>query len=79
MAIIVGAVAAFVSSAVWYTLFANPMASLSNTGSTESGTPIWRMLFVIAQSLVIAYMVAYLVSRLGVSGLAGAAGFGGLV
>jgi len=79
LAIMIAAVAAFVSSAAWYTLFANPMANLSNTGSTEAGTSIWTMLFVIAQSLVIAFMVAYFVSRLGVTGLAGAAGFGALM
>jgi hypothetical protein len=31
-------VAAFVASAVWYTLFANPMANLSNMGSAEAIT-----------------------------------------
>jgi Protein of unknown function (DUF1761) len=71
--------AAFVASAVWYTLFANRMANLSNTGSAESGTSIWTMLFVIAQSLVVAFMVAYVVSRLGITTFAGAAGFGALV
>jgi hypothetical protein len=36
LAVVVAAVvAAFVASAVWYTLFANPMANLSNTGSAE--------------------------------------------
>jgi hypothetical protein len=79
LAVSVAAVAAFVASAVWYTLFANSMANLSNTGSAESGTSIWTMLFVIAQSFVVAFMVAYFVSRLGVTGLAGAAGFGALV
>jgi Protein of unknown function (DUF1761) len=79
LAVVVAAVVAFVASAVWYTLFANPMANLSNTGSAESGTSIWTMLFVIAQSLVVALMVAYFVSRLGISTFAGAAGFGALV
>jgi hypothetical protein len=80
VAIVVATVAAFVASAVWYTLFANPMANLSSTGPAESGTStIWTMLFVIAQSLVVALMVAYFVSRLGITTIAGAAGFGTLV
>jgi hypothetical protein len=79
LAAVVTAVAAFVASAVWYTLFANPMVNLSNTGPAESGTPIWTMLFVIAQSLVVALMVTYFVSRLGITIFAGAAGLGTLV
>ena len=79
LAVSVAAVAAFVASAVWYTLFANSMANLSNTGSAESGTSIWTMLFVIAQSFVVACMVAYFVSRLGVTGLVGAVSLGALV
>jgi hypothetical protein len=79
LAIVVAAVAAFVTSAVWYTLFANPMANLSKAGPAESGTLIGTMLFVIAQSLLVAFMVAYFVSRLGISGFAGAAGLGALL
>ncbi|CAA9531105.1 MAG: hypothetical protein AVDCRST_MAG05-4436 [uncultured Rubrobacteraceae bacterium] len=37
------------------------------------------MLFVVAQSLVVAFLVAYFASRLGISGLAGVAGLGALV
>jgi hypothetical protein len=37
------------------------------------------MLFVIAQSFVVALMIAYLVSRLGVASLAGAVGLGALL
>jgi hypothetical protein len=55
------------------------MVNLSNTGPAESGTPIWTMLFVIAQSLVVALMVTYFVSRLGITIFAGAAGLGTLV
>jgi Protein of unknown function (DUF1761) len=79
LAVVVAAVAAFVASAVWYTLFANAMVILSNTSSAESGTSIWTMLFVIAQSLVVAFMVAYFVSHLGITTFAGAAGIGALV
>jgi predicted Co/Zn/Cd cation transporter (cation efflux family) len=63
LAIIVAAVAAFVASAVWYTAFANPMANLSNAASAESGTSVWTMLFVIAQSLVVAFMITHFASH----------------
>jgi predicted Co/Zn/Cd cation transporter (cation efflux family) len=77
LAIVVAAVAAFVASAVWYTAFANPMANLSD--SAESGTPVWTMLFVIAQSLVVAFMIAYVASHLGIASLSGAVGLGALL
>ena len=37
------------------------------------------MLFVIAQSLIIAFMIAYFVSRVGITDYAGAAGLGALL
>jgi hypothetical protein len=79
LAIVAAGAAAFVASAVWYTLFAGPMANLSNTAEAGSGTPVWTMLFVIAQSLVVAFMTAYFASHLGVAGLAGALGMGALL
>jgi hypothetical protein len=80
LAIAVAAGAAVVTSVVWYTLFAGPMAKLGNAGAVGAGTaPILAMLFVVAQSLVVAFMVAYLVSRLAISGLVDAAGFGALI
>ena len=79
LAIIVAGVAAFVASAVWYTAFANPMANLSNSGSAASGTSVWTMLFVIAQSLVVAFMIAYLASHIGIAHLEGAIGLGALL
>jgi hypothetical protein len=83
LAILVAAVVAFVSSVVWYAVFGKAMADLRGTDAaagSDSGTPpIWAMLFVVAQSLVVGFMVAYFVSRLGITGLASAAGFGALV
>lgn len=79
LVLIVAAVAAFVASAVWYTVFANPTTNLSNTASDGSGTSAWTMLFVIAQSLIVALMIAYFVSHLGITSLAGAVGLGALL
>jgi Protein of unknown function (DUF1761) len=77
LAIVVAAGAAFVASAVWYTVFGKAMMELSRAADT--GASVWTMLFVIAQSLIIALMVAYFVSRVGISGFAGAAGLGALL
>jgi hypothetical protein len=77
LAIVVAAGAAFVASAVWYTVFGKVMMELSRAADT--GASVWTMLFVIAQSLVIAFMIAYFVSRVGISGFAGAAGLGALL
>ena len=79
LVLIVAAVAAFVASVVWYTLFGSAVAALRGTGPAESGGSLWTMLFVIAQSFVVALMIAYLVSRLGVASLAGAVGSGALL
>ena len=79
LVLIVAAVAAFVASVVWYTLFGSAVAALRGTGPAEAGGSLWTMLFVIAQSFVVALMIAYLVSHLGVASLAGAVGLGALL
>jgi hypothetical protein len=77
LAIVVAAGAAFVASLVWYTVFGNAMMVLSRTADT--GASVWTMLFVIAQSLVVAFMLAYLVASLGVSDWQGALRVGALI
>jgi hypothetical protein len=82
VAIVVAAVAAFVASVVWYALFGNAMTELreaDQTAAADSGTSVWTVLFVVAQSLVVAFMLAYFVSRLGIIGWQGAVGVGALV
>ena len=79
LAIVVAAVAAFVASAAWYTAFANPMANFRDAAESASETSVWTMLFVVAQSLVVAFMVAYFASRLGVASLPDAIGLGALL
>jgi uncharacterized protein DUF1761 len=77
VAIVVAGGAAFVASAVWYTVFGNAMMKLSEAADT--GTSVWTMLFVIAQSLVVAFMVGYLIAALGVTDWRGAVGLGALL
>jgi hypothetical protein len=82
LAIVVAAVAAFVASVVWYALFGNAMTELRQAdpaAAANSGTSVWTVLFVVAQSLVVAFMVAYFLSRLGIIGWQGAVGVGALV
>ncbi len=81
LAIIVAAVAAFGSSVAWYAVFGGTMAELRGPAAAapDPGSKMVAMLFVVAQSLVVAFLVAHLASRLGVPGLAGAAGLGALV
>ena len=82
LAVVVAAVAAFVASLVWYTVFGSAMMELRGidpTGAAEAATPVWTMLFVVAQSLVVALMLAYFVAHLGISNLRGAARLGALL
>ena len=82
LAVVVAAVAAFVASSVWYTVFGNAMMELRGidpANASEAATPVWAMLFVIVQSLVVAFMLAYFVERLGVVDWRGAVRLGVLV
>jgi hypothetical protein len=63
------ALAAFVASLAWYTVFGGVMVDLSGVDpstAVNTATPAWAMLFVVAQSLVVASVLAYLVSYLGI-------------
>jgi lipid II:glycine glycyltransferase (peptidoglycan interpeptide bridge formation enzyme) len=64
---VAAALAAFVASLVWYTVFGEAMVELRGvdpSAAANTATPAWAMLFVIAQSLVVASVLAYLVSHL---------------
>ncbi len=76
------ALAAFVASLVWYTVFGGAMVELSGadpSAAANTATPAWAMLFVVAQSLVVASVLAYLVSRLGIVDRRAALRLGALV
>lgn len=80
--IVAAALAAFVASSAWYTVFGGAMTELSGAGpatATSTGAAVGTMLFVVAQSLVVALMLAYLVSRLGIADRKAAMGLGTLV
>jgi hypothetical protein len=82
LAVLVAAVAAFVVSSVWYTIFGNAWMELRGIDpatAANMGTPAWTMLFVIVQSLVVALMLAYFVVHLGIVDWKGAVRLGVLV
>jgi heme/copper-type cytochrome/quinol oxidase subunit 2 len=82
LAVVAAAVAAFAASLVWYTVFAGAMMELRGIDpatATEMGAPAWTMVFVIVQSLVVAFMLAYFVVHLGVADWKGAVRLGALV
>ena len=82
LAVVVAAIAAFVVSAVWYTVFGNAwmeLRSVDPATAADTATPAWTMLFVVIQSLVVAFMLAYFVVHLGIADWRGAVGLGALV
>ena len=67
LAIVVAAVAGFVASSAWYAVFGNiwmELRGIDPATAADMGTPAWTMLFVVVQSLVVAFMLAYFVVRL---------------
>jgi hypothetical protein len=82
VAVVVAAVAAFAASSVWHTVFGNEMMDLRGIDPATApvmATPAWMMLFVVVQSLVVAFMLAYFVANLGIIDWKGAVRLGALV
>lgn len=77
----VAAVVAFVGSFVWYIAFGQELAKVSPAFAValKQGRQPWKMLVVLAESLVLAYVLAYLIVRLGLNGLLGGVGLGALL
>jgi hypothetical protein len=82
-AVIMAAVAAFVARSVWYTVFGNVWMELRGIDPAtvaDTATPAaWAILFVVVQSLVVAFMLAYFVVHLGIVDWKGAVRLGALV
>ena len=62
-AVMVAAVVAFVGSSVWYVVFGNELAKVSPVfAELQAQKPAaWRMIAVFAGSLVLSFVVAYLI------------------
>jgi hypothetical protein len=82
LAVVVAAVVAFVVSSVWYVIFGNAWMQLRGIDpatAADMGTPAWKMVFVVVQSLVVAFMLAYFVAHLGIVDWKGAVRLGALL
>ena len=82
LAVLAAAVAAFVLSSVWYTIFGSALMELRGVDpatAADTATPAWTMLFVIVQSLVVAFVLAYFVVHLGFVDWKGAARLGAMI
>jgi hypothetical protein len=82
LAVAAAAVAAFVASSVWYAIFGNAWMELRGIDpatAADMGTPAWTMLFVVVQSLVVAFMLAYFVAHLAIVDWKGAVRLGALI
>lgn len=66
LAIVVAAILAFIGSLVWYIVFGKQLATVSTAFAEGMQKPQpWKMLVVIAQSLVIALVLAYFFELIG--------------
>ena len=66
LAVVVAAALAFVASAVWYIVFGKELAKVSTAfAEGQRKRQPWKMLAVIAQSLVLALVLAYFLGLIG--------------
>ncbi len=80
-AVIVAAVAAFVGSSAWYVVFGNELAKVSPVfAELQAQKPAaWRMLVVFAGSLVLSFVLAFVIGLKGDVTWMGAVGIGCLL
>jgi hypothetical protein len=78
LAVVVAGIVAFVASAIWYIVFGKEMAKVSTAfAEQQQQRPApWKMGAVIAQSIVIAFVLAYIIARCGATGWLDAAWIG---
>src|SRR5215813_533028 len=78
LAVVVAAVAAFVGSMTWYVVFSRELATVSVAfaeAAKQKPQP-WRLLVVLAESLVLALVIAYFIVHLSVNDVWGGVGLG---
>jgi len=75
------ALAAFVGSLVWYIAFGRELAKVSAAfaAALKQRRQPWKLLVVLAESLVLAWVLAYLIVHLGANGLLAGVGLGALL
>jgi hypothetical protein len=76
-AVLAAVVAAFVASSVYYILFAKQYAKLSPAAAGAADKPEPAVMIAeLARNVLLAFVIAYLVDRLGINDLVGAVGLG---
>jgi Protein of unknown function (DUF1761) len=78
LAVVVAALAAFVASFVWYSVFGAELAKISPAFAEQQPAP-WKMLVIFGTSLVVAFVVAYVIGLAGDVSWTGAVGIGALL
>jgi hypothetical protein len=81
LAVVVAALVAFLGSFAWYMIFGKELATVSKAFAESQGQnrQPWKMLFVFGEHIVIALVIVYLVTRLGIVSWAEAALLGFLL
>ena len=74
LAVVVAGFVAFGASAIWYMVFGKELAKVSTAfAEQQQKKPVpWKMGVVIAQSIVIALVLAYIINRSGANDVPGA-------
>jgi Protein of unknown function (DUF1761) len=78
LAIVVAALAAFVVSFMWYSVFGAELAKVSPAFAEQKPAP-WKMLVILGSSLVIAFVVSYVIGLAGDVSWVSAVGIGALL
>lgn len=81
LAVVVATLVAFVASALWYIVFGKELAKVSRAFAElrAEKRQSWKMLVVIVQSLVLAFVVAYVIGLREDGGWTGGVGIGFLL
>lgn len=81
LAVVVATLIAFVASALWYIVFGKELAKVSRAFAELQAEKrqSWKMLVVVVQSLVLAFVVAYIIGLRGDGSWIGAVGIGFLL
>ena len=77
-AVVVAAIAAFLGSFVWYIVFGKELAKVS-PAFAEQQPAVWKMLVVFAGSLILAFVVSYVIACIRDLDWMGAVGIGVLL
>lgn len=76
LAVIVTGLVAFAFSLLWYSPLLFGDIWMESRGAAVASTPAWKMLIAPLRELIVAFVLAHLIARLGISGWRSAAALG---